>query len=875
MLVALVFGYWLGTYVEKKHGEGSADTSGPAQALTDQNIERYRVPLSSAPIEGPDSAQVTIVEFSDFQCPFCSRVVDTVKQIEKAYGKKVRIQFRHNPLPFHDKAQLAAEAGVAAAAQNKFWQMHDKMFANQQKLERPDLEKYAQEIGLDMGKFKAALDQGTGKAQIQADKTLAASLGATGTPSFFINGRPVRGAVPFESFKKVIDEEISNANAMIKSGTPASQVYAKLTEKAKTAAGGAAPGQPNQPAGPPTLPPDSKQVYKLPIGNSPMKGDLKNPKVTMVIYSDFQCPFCSRVEATLKQVEDTYKGKGIRFVWKNNPLPFHQNAMPAAEAAMAANAQGKFWEFHDKLFANQQQLDAATYEKYAQDLGLNMGKFKDAVAKHSGKESIDADMKQAAEFGARGTPTFFINGRPVRGALPLDLFKQVIDEELKKADELISKGTKPADLYAALTKDGLTKAAAPPAQPGQPDPNTVYKAEVGNSPVRGPKNAKVTIVLWSDFQCPFCSRVEPTFKQVLDTYPKDVRIVWKNQPLPFHQNAMPAAEAAMAANEQGKFWEMHDKLFADQAKLGTDAYDAYAKELGLNMDKFHAAISSHKFKAQIDEDSKAGAKLGANGTPTYFINGKVMVGAQPFEAFKTKIDAEIKAADELIKKGTPASGVYAKIIASGKTEVAAAAPGGAAQAAGGPPAIDKQVFKVDPGESPSKGSKNAPITLVIFSDFQCPFCSRIEPTLKQVEDTYKGKVRFVWKNYPLPFHQNAMPAAEAAMAANEQGKFWEFHDKLFANQQQLDAATFEKYAGELGLNISKFKAAIESHKYQKAIQDDVAYGNSISGPIGTPTMFVNGRKIPGAYPFESFKQVIDEELGKVAGGGAKANKKGG
>src|SRR5215471_17476794 len=221
MLVALVFGYWLGTYVEKKHGEGSADTSGEAKLLTDTNIERYRVPLSSAPIEGPESAQVTIVEFSDFQCPFCGRVVDTVKQIEKAYGKKVRIQFRNNPLPFHDKAQLAAEAAVAAGAQGKFWEMHDKMFANQQKLDRPDLEGYAKEIGLDMTKFKAALDQGTGKAQIQADKALAAQIGASGTPSFFINGRPVRGAVPFDTFKKTIDEEISNANAMIKSGTAA------------------------------------------------------------------------------------------------------------------------------------------------------------------------------------------------------------------------------------------------------------------------------------------------------------------------------------------------------------------------------------------------------------------------------------------------------------------------------------------------------------------------------------------------------------------------------------------------------------------------------------------------------------------------------
>src|SRR5262249_14182594 len=275
------------------------------------------------------------------------------------------------------------------------------------------------------------------------------------------------------------------------------------------------------------------------------------------------------------------------------------------------------------------------------------------------------------ERSLRGTPTFFINGRPVRGALPFDLFKQVIDQELKKADDLLAKGTKPADLYAALTKDGLTKAAAPPPQPGQPDPNTVYKAEVGNSPIRGAKNAKVTIVLWSDFQCPFCGRVEPTFKQVLDAYPKDVRIVWKNEPLPFHPNAMPAAEAAMAANEQGKFWEFHDKLFSDQQKLGTDAYDQYAKDLGLNMDKFHAAITSHKFKKVIDEESAAGTKLGARGTPTYFINGKVMVGAQPFDAFKTRVEAAIKEADEGIKKGTPVAKGDDKLIANGKTEGAA------------------------------------------------------------------------------------------------------------------------------------------------------------------------------------------------------------
>ena len=115
-----------------------------------------------------------------------------------------------------------------------------------------------------------------------------------------------------------------------------------------------------------------------------------------------------------------------------------------------------------------------------------------------------------------------------------------------------------------------------------------------------------------------------------------------------------------------------------------------------------------------------------------------------------------------------------------------------------------------------KGPKNAPVTIVEFSDFQCPFCGRVVPTLKQLEEQYKGKVRVAFKNQPLPFHPNARPAAEAALAANEQGKFWEMHDKLFANQQALDRAALEKYAQELGLDMDKFKAALDSQQVRGA-----------------------------------------------------------
>jgi len=141
------------------------------------------------------------------------------------------------------------------------------------------------------------------------------------------------------------------------------------------------------------------------------------------------------------------------------------------------------------------------------------------------------------------------------------------------------------------------------------------------------------------------------------------------------------------------------------------------------------------------------------------------------------------------------------------------------------------------------------------------FCSRAQPTLQQIMKEYQGKVRLVWKNQPLSFHPNAMPAAEAAMAAYEQGndKFWAMHDRFFERQDQLSPAYYEQVAREIGLDVPKWKAAVESRSSQAAIQGDMSAGNAL-GANGTPTFFINGRKLVGAMPFESFKAVIDAEL---------------
>jgi protein-disulfide isomerase len=860
-LLALVAGvsvgaFALGTSCSRGSATSKAENTamaGGTKSAEAGDFERFRVPLEG-PSKGPANAKVNIVEFSDFQCPFCSRVVPTVEQILKQYPNDVRVFFRHNPLPFHPNAPLAAEAGVAAAEQGKFWEMHDKMFANQQNIGRADLDKYAAEIGLDTAKFKQALDSGAGKAKVQEDLKAAQQIGVQGTPNFYINGRNVQGAQPFEEFKKVIDDEIQRANKILAKGTPQGQLYATFMASAKSAPT-PSPAQAQKGPGAGT------EVYKVPTGDSPTKGG-KQPKVTIVEFSDFQCPFCSRVTGTVDQLLKDY-GDDVSVTFRHNPLPFHNNAMPAAEAAEAARAQGKFWEMHDKLFANQQNLDRPTLEKLAGEAGLNMAKFKAALDKEEFKDRIKKDMDDAAKFGARGTPNFFINGRNLRGAQPIDAFKSVIDEEIKKADAKIAAGTPRGQVYAALTKDGLDKAAAPAPQqrPGEPDQTTRFRAEVKGAPVKGAKDALVTIVQFSDFQCPFCSRVEPTVSKVMDEYKGKVRVVWRDLPLPFHPNAMPAAIAARAAGEQGKFWEMHDKIFADQQHMDRPTYEKYAQELGLNMGKFKAALDAEKGKEAIQEDAAAGGKIGARGTPAFFINGKFLSGAQPFEMFKTKIDDELKNAEAMVAKGTPKAKVYDALMKDAKAEVPAAPAGGGEEKG---PEQDKTVYKVSAGSSQAKGAKNPTLDVIIFSDFQCPFCGRVEPTLKQMEKEYAGKVRFTWKNYPLPFHNNAMPAAEAAMAAGAQGKFWEMHDKLFANQQSLDRPSLEKYAQELGLDMAKFKADLDSNKYKSTIEAETKEGSAV-GVQGTPAVFINGRKIAGAYPWDTFKKIADEELAKKGG----------
>jgi protein-disulfide isomerase len=217
------------------------------------------------------------------------------------------------------------------------------------------------------------------------------------------------------------------------------------------------------------------------------------------------------------------------------------------------------------------------------------------------------------------------------GASPADV------EEIKKGQKEILAKLDALDKAVQQVKAAPAAAARP-----QVDPNKVYPLAVGDSPSKGPADAKVTIVEFSDYQCPFCSQAEPLLDQVMQAYPKDVKRVYKQFPLTsIHPNALPASKAAVAAGKQGKFWEMHAKLFGNQRELSPDNYKKWAEELKLDMARFEKDLASPDVQGAIDKDGQEARAADVTGTPTIFVNGK-RLQQRSLEGFKAAIDAVLQ-----------------------------------------------------------------------------------------------------------------------------------------------------------------------------------------------------------------------------------------
>lgn len=586
-------------------------------------------------------AQVEILEVSDFQCPYCARVQPTLQELEERYGAKVRLTFVHLPLSFHADARPAAIATVAADRQGRFWEMHDKVFANQRALAEGDLRRYAQELGLDLERFDRDRADAGVSAWIDLNLKLAAAIGVRGTPNFFVNGTNLRGAQPTDKFVEVIDAELAAAgdqqgeawlDARLKANNPTLHGYLR----GQSAVPDEAPAAP----APAPEPVAEDTVWKVMVGaDDPMVGGSKQGAlVTMVVFSDFQCPFCKRLAPVTEELQKRY-GKDLRLVWKNLPLSFHERARPAADAAMCAHEQKKFWRLHDLLFDNQRELEDEALAAYADKAGLKMKRWRACMEEGRYAAHIEADVELAAAVTARGTPNSFINGRKVTGARPLEAFVEVIDEELAKARARVEGGVKRADVYDTIVAEGKVF---------EPVDEQAHDLDLATSPHTGPLDAPIQVTVFSDFQCPFCARVAPALRDLRKHYGDNLVLAFKQFPLGFHQDARPAALAALCAREQGAFWAFHDLLFDEQRGLGPDLYERLAGELELDAGAFNRCLAEEAPAALIEADLALGRRVDVSGTPTVYLNGRKFTPSGGLN-----LAALVGAIDKYVLKGEP------------------------------------------------------------------------------------------------------------------------------------------------------------------------------------------------------------------------------
>lgn len=581
----------------------------------------------------------------------------------------------------------------------------------------------------------------------------------------------------------------------------------------------------------------------IPVGftdeGRPYRGYPDSP-VVMETFSDFQCPFCGRfAQETLPGLmENQIAGGEVLMVFYDFPLEsIHPQAAAAANAARCAGDQGAaaYWAMHDRLFGSIEEWSNDTagdvFRRYAAELGLEAIDFSNCLDENRHSDLIAADLELGSSRGVNSTPSFFLNDQPVVGAYPLDYFNDAI----------------------ARIQGGESIASEPePAQPSapavKPTPATVLMDDIAAT--RGDEEAPVTIVEYTDYQCPYCSRHAAETLPVLLTQMVDsgrVRYIIKDFPLDnIHPEARAAAVAARCAGEQDAYWEMHDALFQRQGEwsgLGAGAggfFTTLATELGLEESAFATCLGSGRYDDIIQANLDEGLALGVRGTPAFFINGFPISGAQPFELFEYAVG--------LAEEGTLADAYVSE-----------------AQEA--PPEPSGPV-EVDLGDAFSIGAEDAPLVLVEFTDFQCPFCSRhFAQTFPQIKADYidTGKVRYVFKDFPLTnIHPQAEKAAEAARCAGEQDAYLVMHELLFTRQDEWSGRSdaeglFVSFAEGAGLDADLFSECLASGRYSEAVSADLEQGIRL-GINGTPAFFLNGNYISGAQPFAVFQEAIESLL---------------
>lgn len=564
------------------------------------------------PYRGSPNAPVLLEEFSDYQCPFCARFSQQTRpnllRNQIANGEVVLVLYDFPLTSIHPQGVAAAHAARCAGEQGAvaYWAMHERLFATINSWSNGRANEvfalFAKELGLDESSFRTCQESGRYNDAINADINLGMARGVRSTPTFFLNNQILIGAQPLESFNSAI--------ALVKGGQPLP------TE---------APPQAANPTPNPAIAPTPATIRlndgALALGNPAAP-------VTLVEFTDYQCPFCARhVQQTMPQIISQLIETGrVYYIMKDFPLDqIHPQARVAAAAARCAGEQEADWAMHDLLFARQQNWSGqanvnAIFAGYATELGLNEAAFSDCLNSGRYDAAIEQNLQEGLSLGVRGTPAFFINGFPISGAQPYNLFEYAVG--------LAEEGT-------------LAQAYVREPEP-TPAPSGPLEVPIEGAYAIGDPNAPVVIVEFTDLQCPFCARHHSqTLPQIVANFVDKGLVYYVIRDFPLtsiHPQAVQAAEAARCAGDQGAFFAMYDRLFAQQRNWSGRADAAalfveYAIDLGLNTTAFMTCLESQKYQTAVFADLELGSRLGVNGTPAFFINGYSLSGAQPYSTF--------------------------------------------------------------------------------------------------------------------------------------------------------------------------------------------------------------------------------------------------
>ncbi|MFW5921493.1 MAG: DsbA family protein, partial [Polyangiales bacterium] len=629
---------------------GADAAQGEEVSLPPDDVKRYRVSAQGAPARGASRPLVTIVQFSDYECPFCAHAERALDRLVERYPNEVRVVFRHLPLVrMHPDALPAAEAAMEARAQGgdeAFWRMHRLLFANQQALSDEHLIRYAESIGLDVDRFRNALFGGEHRTRIRGDILLARKLGVTGTPVSFVNGRKVTGAKPFAAMEALVRQEIALARERMEEGVPREELYPTLMQQARE--------EPER-SEPPRLVRDPQAVYRVPVDGAPSRGS-DGALVTVVELGDFQSPRSKRLQPWLARLLEEHEGD-VRVVWMNVPLPFHQQAMTAAETALEAQQQGgdeSFWRMHEALFERQRDLSRETILAAAREVGLDATELERALEEREHRETVRSHMLLAQRLGADDASTLFVNGRMLRSPSSYDAIRELVAEERARARAEVESGVPRRHLYRRIVKEGATEPQYVDRHEVEPEtspePATYELAVPQDAPSRGADGARLVVQVFGDFQCPFCAQLAPRLERLLEEHEEDLRIAWRHYPLPNHEHAALAAEAAVEVHAQGgdrAFWAYHDALFRHQRRLERDALVHWARGLrrfDLDLDRLRRALDDGRHRERVQRDVEAVHEAGMRiGTPAMLVGDRLLMGARSYEELEAAVQAELEA----------------------------------------------------------------------------------------------------------------------------------------------------------------------------------------------------------------------------------------